>query len=115
MATALFGAAAVNGIQHQKVISTLKHYSLNSNETNRHWLDAIIDPAAHRESDLLAFQIAIEKSNPGSIMGGYNKINGEYASGNHYLLNKLLKRDWKYKGYVMSDLGGGQFPVGIMR
>lgn len=53
--TALFGAAAVNGIQHQKVISTLKHYSLNSNETNRHWLDAIIDPAAHRESDLLAF------------------------------------------------------------
>ena len=104
-ATALFGAAAVNGIQHQKVISTLKHYSLNSNETNRHWLDAIIDPAAHRESDLLAFQIAIEKSNPGSIMGGYNKINGEYASGNHYLLNELLKRDWKYKGYVMSDWG----------
>lgn len=104
-ATAVFGAAAVNGIQSQNVISTLKHYSLNSNETNRHWLNAIIDPSAHRESDLLAFQIAIEKSKPGSIMGGYNMINGEYASGNSYLLNDLLKRDWKYKGWVMSDWG----------
>lgn len=104
-ASALFGAGAVNGIQSEKVISTLKHFSLNCNETNRHWLDAIIDPAAHRESDLLAFQIAIEKSHPGSIMSGYNKINGEYASGNNYLLNELLKDTWGYKGWVMSDWG----------
>ena len=103
--TALFGAAAVNGIQSQKVISTLKHFSLNNNEVNRHWLNAIIDPAAHRETDLLSFQIAIEKSNPGSIMSGYNKINGEYASGNAYLLNDILKKEWKYKGWVMSDWG----------
>jgi beta-glucosidase len=82
---------AVNGIQSQQVISTLKHYTLNNNETNRHWLDAIVDPAAHRESDLLAFQIAIERSQPGSIMSGYNKINGEYASGNDHLLNEVLK------------------------
>ncbi len=75
--SAVLGAEAVNGIQSQGVISTLKHYTLNCNETNRHWLDAIIDPAAHRESDLLAFQIAIERSQPGSIMSGYNKINGE--------------------------------------
>jgi beta-glucosidase len=72
---------AVDGIQGDGVISTLKHYTLNCNETNRHWLDAIIDPDAHRESDLLAFQIAIECSQPGSIMTGYNKVNGEYASG----------------------------------
>src|SRR4051794_33401690 len=52
-------AEAVNGTQGEGVISTVKHYALNSNETNRHWLDAIIDPAANRESDLLAFQIAI--------------------------------------------------------
>src|SRR5262245_33048791 len=103
--SALFGAEAVNGIQSQHVISTLKHYTLNNNETNRHWLDAIIDPAAHRESDLLAFQIAIERSQPGSIMSGYNKINGEYASGNHQLLNEVLKGAWGYKGYVMSDWG----------
>src|SRR5262245_54690134 len=101
----VLAAEAVNGIQSQQVISTLKHYSLNNNETNRHWLDAIIDPAAHRESDLLAFQIAIERSQPGSIMSGYNKINGEYASGNNHLLNDVLKGAWGYQGYVMSDWG----------
>jgi beta-glucosidase len=103
--SAVLAAEAVNGIQSQQVISTLKHYSLNNNETNRHWLDAIIDPAAHRESDLLAFQIAIERSQPGSIMSGYNKINGDYASGNNHLLNEVLKGAWGYKGYVMSDWG----------
>src|SRR5215831_13594222 len=103
--TAVLGAEAVNGIQGEGVISTIKHYTLNCNETNRHWLDAIVDPAAHRESDLLAFQIAIERSQPGSIMSGYNKINGEYASGNPHLLNEVLKGAWGYKGYVMSDWG----------
>jgi beta-glucosidase len=84
---------AVDGIQGESVISTLKHYTLNCNEINRHWLDAFIDPDAHRESDLLAFQIAIERSQPSSIMSGDNKINGEYASGNHHhLLNEVLKR-----------------------
>jgi beta-glucosidase len=101
----LLGAEAVNGIQGEGVISTLKHYTLNCNETNRHWLDAIIDPDAHRESDLLAFQIAIERSQPGSIMCGYNKINREYASGNHHLLNEVLKGAWGYPGWVMSDWG----------
>ena len=52
------------GSRREGVISTIKHFSLNCNETNRHWLDALIDPAAHRESDLLAFQIAIERSTP---------------------------------------------------
>jgi len=103
--SAVLAAEQVNGIQSQQVMSTLKHYTINCNETNRHWLDAIIDPAAHRESDLLAFQIAIERSEPGSIMSGYNKINGEYASGNHHLLNEVLKDAWGYGGYVMSDWG----------
>jgi beta-glucosidase len=105
LVSAVFGAEAVNGIQSEGVISTLKHYTLNANETNRHWLDAIIDPAAHRETDLLAFQIAIERSQPGAIMSGYNKVNGEYASGNHHLLNEVLKGAWGYQGYVMSDWG----------
>ena len=103
--SAVLGAEAVNGIQGEGVISTLKHYTLNCNETNRHWLDAIIDPAAHRESDLLAFQLAIERAQPGAIMSGYNKINGDYASGNHHLPNEVLKDTWGYKGYVMSDWG----------
>src|SRR6516162_11208000 len=64
LVTATLAAKSINGIQGEGVISTIKHYSLNCNETNRHWLDAIIDPAAHRESDLLAFEIAIERSKP---------------------------------------------------
>jgi beta-glucosidase len=103
--SAVLAAEQVNGIQSQGVVSTLKHFTLNCNETNRHWLDAIIDPAAHRESDLLTFQIAIERSQPGAIMSGYNKINGEYASGNEHLLNDVLKGTWGYRGWVMSDWG----------
>lgn len=103
--SAILASEQVNGIQSQQIISTLKHYTLNANETNRHWLDAIIDPIAHRESDLLAFQIAIELSEPGAIMSGYNKINGEYAGGSHHLLNEVLKGTWGYQGYVMSDWG----------
>ena len=63
--SAVLAAESIAGIQGEGVISTIKHYSLNCNETNRHWLDAIIDPAAHRESDLLAFEIAIERAQPG--------------------------------------------------
>ena len=84
--SATLAAESIAGIQSQGVISTIKHFSLNCNETNRHWLDAVIDPAAHRESDLLAFEIAIERARPGSVMTGYNKVNGVYAGGNRELL-----------------------------
>jgi beta-glucosidase len=103
--SAVLAAESVNGIQSEGVISTLKHYSLNCNETNRHWLDAVVDPDAHRESDLLAFELAIERSHPGSIMTGYNKVNGEYAGGNRHLLEDVLKGAWGYAGWVMSDWG----------
>ncbi|MEZ0351455.1 glycoside hydrolase family 3 C-terminal domain-containing protein [Mycobacterium sp. pR1184] len=103
--TATIAAESVNGIQQQGVISTVKHYSLNCNETNRHWLNAVIDPNAHRESDLLAFEIAIERSAPGAVMTAYNKVNGDYASANALLLNDILKGAWGYRGWVMSDWG----------
>jgi len=103
--SAVLAAESISGIQAEGVISTIKHYSLNCNETNRHWLDAIIDPAAHRESDLVAFEIAIERSQPGSVMTGYNKINGDYAGGNSVLIQDVLKGAWGYPGWVMSDWG----------
>ena len=111
--SATLAAESINGIQAQGVISTIKHYSLNCNETNRHWLDAIIDPDAHRESDLLAFEIAIERSHPGAVMTGYNKVNGQYAGGNSGLINDLLKDAWGYRGWVMSDWGAP--PAGKVR
>ncbi|OBF60057.1 glycosyl hydrolase [Mycobacterium sp. 852002-50816_SCH5313054-b] len=104
--TATIAAESVNGIQHEGVISTVKHYSLNGNETNRHFLDAVIDPDAHRESDLLAFEMAIERSQPGAVMAAYNKINGDYAAANDVLINQVLKGAWGYRGWVMSDWGG---------
>jgi beta-glucosidase len=68
-------------------------------------LDARIGRAALRESDLLAFEIAIERGQPGSVMCAYNRVNGEYACGNHWLLTEVLKTDWHYPGWVMADWG----------
>jgi beta-glucosidase len=96
---------SVRGIQDQQVIATVKHFALNANETNRQFLDARIDRAALRESDLLAFQIAIERGHPGAVMCAYNRVNGAYACGNRWLLDEVLKRDWRYPGWVMSDWG----------
>ena len=96
-------AAQVNGIQSRQVIGILKHVSLNSQEINKWFLDARIDPAAHREAELLAFQIAIEDSDPGSLMCAYNKVNGEYACGNDPLLNGVVKQAFGYRGFIMSD------------
>lgn len=103
--TATIAAESIDGIQRQCVISTVKHFSLNCNETNRHFLDAVIDPDAHRESDLLAFEIAIERARPGAVMAAYNKVNGTYAAANDVLINGVLKGAWGYRGWVMSDWG----------
>ena len=96
---------SIRGIQSNHIISTAKHFVLNDQETGRHVVNELIDPAALRESDLLAFELAIERGRPGSIMCSYNKVNGPYACGNEFLLNHVLKGDWAYPGWVMSDWG----------
>ncbi|MFL0415204.1 beta-glucosidase [uncultured Sphingomonas sp.] len=100
------GGAHIAGVQSNRIVSTVKHYALNAQETGRNILDARIDEASLRMSDLLAFQIAIEKGRPGSVMCAYNKVNGDWACENDFLLNKVLKQDWAYPGWVMSDWGG---------
>jgi beta-glucosidase len=101
----VMGGEAIRGVESAHIVSTVKHFALNSQETGRHVLDAQIDPVALRESDLLAFEIAIERGRPGSVMCAYNKLNGDYACENDALLNGVLKRDWSYPGWVMSDWG----------
>jgi len=96
---------AIAGIQSNAIISTIKHFALNGQETGRKFADVRIGDAATRESDLLAFQIGIEIGQPGSVMCAYNQVNGEHACSSDYLLNRVLKRDWRYKGFVMSDWG----------
>ena len=96
---------AIKGAQSNDIVCTLKHFALNDQETCRHVVDARIDEGALRESDLLAFQIAIEIGDPGSVMCAYNRLNGEWAGENDFLLNQVLKNDWGYRGWVMSDWG----------
>lgn len=103
--TGTIAGAAIRGIQSQHVVSTVKHFALNAQEHLRMTLDSRIGEAAFRESDLLAFQIAIERGQPGSVMCAYNQVNGSYACQNDALLNGVLKRDWGYPGWVMSDWG----------
>jgi beta-glucosidase len=95
----------IDGIQSNHIVSTIKHYAVNDQESERTSLDATISAEAMRESDLLAFEIAIEKGQPGSVMCSYNLINGRWGCENDYLLNKVLKHDWSFKGFVMSDWG----------
>ncbi|SHG38527.1 beta-glucosidase [Massilia sp. CF038] len=95
----------IRGIQSNHVISTLKHFAFNDQETGRNHHDTKIGEAAARMSDLLAFQIALERGDPGSVMCSYNRVRGDYACESDWLLNKVLKRDWGFKGYVMSDWG----------
>ncbi|HEY4071081.1 MAG TPA: glycoside hydrolase family 3 C-terminal domain-containing protein [Sphingomicrobium sp.] len=97
--------ALIAGIQSNRIISTVKHYAVNDQETLRTSLDVTISAEAMRQSDLLAFEFAIEKGSPGSVMCSYNLINGRWGCENDYLLNKVLKHDWGYKGFVMSDWG----------
>lgn len=102
---AVMTGEAIRGIQDLHVISTIKHFALNDYETGRMTMSANISEAAMRESDLLAFELAIERADPGSVMCSYNRINTVYGCENDFLLNKVLKGDWAYKGFVMSDWG----------
>lgn len=101
----IMAGAAIAGVQSNHIVSTIKPFALNVQETGRMVLDARISPAALRESDLLAFEIAVERGHPGSVMCVYNRVDGDYACESAFLLNDVLKRDWHYAGWVMSDWG----------
>lgn len=103
--TGVLAGEAIAGIQSNHMISTVKHYALNDQESARSFVDVKISDAHARESDLLAFEIAIERGQPGAVMCAYNQVRGAYACDNDWLLNKVLKADWRYKGFVMSDWG----------
>lgn len=103
--TGVLAGQSVAGIQAQGVVSTVKHFIANGQETGRVMVSSNLQEAAMRESDLLAFQIAIETGQPGAVMPGYNLVNGDYASENAFLLTQVLKGEWQFPGWVMSDWG----------
>ena len=96
----------VRGIQSEHVIGDLKHFAVNDQESGRNSLNANISKRAMRETDLRAFEIALGISDAGSIMCAYNRVNGEFACENGYLLTDVLKKDFDFKGFVLSDWGG---------
>lgn len=92
--------------QAQHVIGDIKHYALNDQESGRNEVDSIISKRAARESDLLAFEIGVGIAQPGAVMCSYNAVNGDFGCENKYLLTDVLKKDWGFKGFVVSDWGG---------
>ena len=103
--TGAMAGAAIAGVQSQGVLSTIKHFALNDQESGRGRLDVEIDKARSRESDLLAFEIGVERGQPGAVMCAYNRVGGAFACENAWLLNDVLKGDWGYRGFVLSDWG----------
>ncbi len=93
----------IMGVQQNQVMGDIKHYAMNDQETGRTVVDALISHKAARESDLLAFEIGIRIGHPASVMCSYNKVNGDWACENDWLLNHVLKGNWKYPGVVVSD------------
>ena len=92
--------------QNQHVIGDIKHYALNDQETGRAIVNSIISKRPMQESDLLAFHIAISIANPGAVMCSYNRTNGDFSCENSYMLRDVLKKDWDFKGFVISDWAG---------
>ena len=92
--------------QAQHVIGDIKHYVMNDQENGRDEVDVIISKRAMQETDLLAFHIGISIGDPAAVMCSYNAINGDYACQNKYTLTDVLKHDWQFKGFVLSDWGG---------
>ena len=96
-------AAHLRAIQDQDVIAGVKHFAMNDQETARTQANAVIDERSARESDLLAFEIAVKDSNAQMVMCAYDLMNGTSSCGNSHLLNDILKGDWGFPGFVLSD------------
>src|SRR6202795_2058882 len=92
--------------QAQHVIGDIKHYVVNDQESGRNEVNSVIGKRALQETDMLAFHIGIEIGNPAAVMCSYNAVNGDFACENKYLLTDVLKKAWKFKGFVVSDWGG---------
>jgi beta-glucosidase len=98
-------ASLINGVQSRGVGTSLKHYATNNQEFQRFSISSEVDERTLREIYLPAFEKAVKKAKPWTVMCAYNKLNGEYCSEHHYLLTDILKDEWGFEGFVVSDWG----------
>ena len=102
------------GVQDQGTAVCIKHFAVNNQETNRGSVDAIVDERTLREIYLKPFESAVVKGGAMSVMPAYNKVNGDYCSENEHLLNEILRGEWGFKGFTVSDWGGTHSTMGAM-
>ncbi len=103
--TSQMGVSYIKGVQEEGVGATAKHFVANSQEFHRHTIDEKIDERTLREIYFPAFKAAVQKAKSVAVMAAYNQVNGEFCSANHFLLNTVLRKEWGYKGLIMSDWG----------
>lgn len=100
------GVGYIRGVQSNHVAACVKHFAVNNQEANRYGVNTVVDERTLHEIYFPAFKMAVQEGDVWTVMGAYNKFDGQHCCHNHYLLEEVLRKEWGFKGLVLSDFGG---------